>query len=142
MKAQEAVDILQKAIWRPGMEVRAHVVYSDPYSPALDTIAVELVFDTFDSSVVTPAYTPGGRETGKYTERRQVAPVGGLPVGDLDETQLLYRVLRMVREANEHEDREFLRVLKNGRWTAPFHPHNDDSNDLWDRLERKPVGWR
>jgi hypothetical protein len=56
----------------------------------------------------------------------------------MDENQLLYRVLGMIRDAQEHEDREFTRVRRNGQWTAPFHPHNRDGNDLWAGKGRRP----
>jgi hypothetical protein len=117
MRASEAVQIIREAIWRPGMQVIASSVTST-------VIEVEIVFDTYDSSNVT--------RDGKYWDRAMIAPSGMMPVGDLQTPEeLLYRVLAWVREAQEHEDREFLRVLRDGKWVAPFHPHNADGNYNW-----------
>lgn len=127
MRAQVAADIINSAIWRPGMMVRATVFGISEFLPDLDLLQVEIVFDTYDSSEVTP--------DGQYTVKRMVAPAGVMSTAYMTEDELLHRVLCMVREAQEHEDREFLRVLKDGRWTAPFHPHNDDTNRLWERME-------
>lgn len=131
MKAQEAADILNSAAWRPGMEIRARVVYTAPDLPIpeLEVIQVEVIFHTYDSSWPD--------DDGQYRVPRSIAPQGMLPVGDMDEEALLFAVLRMVAQAHEHEDREFLRVRKNGKWVAPFHPHNDDTDRLWERLVSK-----
>jgi len=124
MTPDQAVKILTEATWRPGMEIRASAEY--PWS-AIGSIVVEVVFHTYDSSYPDA--------DGGYRVPRSVAPSGVLSVTGLDEEALLHTVLRMVREAQEHEDREFLRVKRDGRWVAPFHPHNTDTDQAWERLE-------
>jgi hypothetical protein len=117
MRAAEAAQIIREAIWRPGIEVVATPVTGS-------VIEVEIVFDTYDSSYVT-------RE-GKYWDRAMIAPSGMMPVDSFATAdELLFHVLTWVREAQEHEDREFLRVWRDGRWHAPFHPHNPDGQDNW-----------
>ena len=136
MRATEAAEIIRNAVFRPGIKVNARAY--DPYSSYYDefyfsraqghadstVIELEIVFvDTYDSSYINDA--------GRYTRRASIAPTVTIDVKDLDEDQLLYRVIKWISEAQEHEDREFTRVKRNGRWTAPFHPHNDDGNRLW-----------
>jgi hypothetical protein len=143
MRATEAVEIISNATWRPGIKVNAKAY--DPYSSYYDefyfsraqghadstVIELEIVFvDTYDSSSVNAA--------GEYTRRANIAPSVTFDVRDMDEDQLLYRVLKWISEAQEHEDREFLRVRRGGRWVAPFHPHNRDGNDLWKNRGRQP----
>jgi hypothetical protein len=133
MRTQEAIHAINDAIWRPGVQVRA-----TPYQPLgyelpgyTSLIMVEVIFDTYDSSYVNDA--------GDYTRKAKIAPEGLVDVRELTEETLLYRVLQMVGEAQEHEDREFLRVRRNGQWTAPFHPHNRDGQQLWDSQGRKSA---
>jgi len=126
MKTDEAARLINQATWRPGMEVRATAEY--PFD-LIGAILVEIVLDTFDSSYPDA--------DGRYRVRRKIAPQGMLSVLMLDEEGVLHAVLKMVGQAQEHEDREFLRVKRNGQWVAPFHPHNDDTEAAWAALEGK-----
>jgi hypothetical protein len=130
MRAAVAISAVNGATWRPGL----HVVAMPDTFLSSDYIRVEVIFDTYDSSIVNDA--------GEYTRRIKVAPVFDVNVKYFEtEDELLFKVLSLVREAQEHEDREFLRVRrpdKTGwRWTAPFHPHNESGQRLWDSKGKK-----
>jgi hypothetical protein len=134
MKASEAIDLINnKAVWRPGTIVQARVYrdyLSDLLGPGYEQsihssyIEIGVGFDTYNSSVINA--------DGRYTERMTTMPYLPTDVSDIEtEDELLYRVLQFINLANEHEDREFCRVLRDGQWVAPFHPHRADGNEAW-----------
>lgn len=132
MKDYEAIKIINEAAWRPGMRVHARPYRT--YGSGGDYIEVSIGWDTYDSSVIS--------DEGEYTERAMIAPSGVMPVDDFQTSEeLLYQVLRWVRDAQEHEDREFCRVKRDGKWVAPFHPHREDGNALY-RNKGKAVPQR
>ena len=130
MHASEAIKIISEATWRPGVKVIAVEPFGYVRGHYGEEILLEIVFDTYDSD---PQYLT---EDGKYTRKINVGPQTALNVGNLDEGQLLFKILEFISFAQQHEDREFLRVKRNGKWIAPFHPHRNDGERLWARQGR------
>lgn len=127
MEAQAAIDLVNRAVWRPGVEVRARgyrggfaELMGFDWAPVTDTtkITVEFVFDTYDSSLIN--------DRGVYTRKITMSPRTVIDVNGRSETDVLGTVLADLAKVHEHEDREFCRVKdpETGRWVAPFHPHN------------------
>jgi hypothetical protein len=139
MNAEDAIDLVNRAVWRPGVEVRARryrgvvaellgLDYSD-FEHGTAKITVEFVFETYDSSVVS--------DSGVYRKRITMAPRTVIDVDGKSETDVLGAVLADLAVVHQHEDREFCRVKDaSGRWVAPFHPHND-TDALYERYARE-----
>jgi len=125
MQASEAIKIIDEAAWRPGVKVSASQSFG-----YYGVIELEIIFDTYDSD---PQFIT---EDGTYTRRAKIGPQTMLNVSDLDEGQLLFKILEFIAYAQQHEDREFLRVKRGDNWVAPFHPHRNDGERLWARKGR------
>lgn len=127
MKAQEAADLLNRTTFRPGWKIRARVTGSW-------TIEIRYVLETVDTSYPGP--------DGRYIVPRTLDQEVPVDVFSLDEHSLLRLVLTGIQILQEHEDREFLRIRRNGEWVAPFHPHNEAGQRAWavTEAERKMAG--
>lgn len=134
MRAIEAVEQIRNTAFKPGWRFEA-----SPYGG--DLVMVELLVSTVDTS---------------YPDadgicRRKITILGGdkvLNVRNLDESGVCYELLRLADEADEHENREFLKVRQpDGSWVAPLHPHTREGNRRWDQLsqpvlrDRQPSGY-
>jgi hypothetical protein len=117
-------------IFRPEWEIVAQ-----PHYWADDTIVVSYRLRTVDTSQVPDVRFP---PDGKYYtgEKMTLGPVtADIDVRGLTEDGVLYRVLQYIEQLQRHEDREFMRVWRDGRWVAPFHPHTYDGQVGWNALE-------
>jgi hypothetical protein len=121
MHANEAVRLVGNTIFPPGWNVQAM-----SYMDGMIILSYEL--RTYDSSVVT--------RSGQYTEPAHLAPATDVvDVRDLTADELLRKIVDRIQFINEHETREFVRTFRDGRWVAPFHPHNADGRRLWERTQ-------
>jgi hypothetical protein len=130
MKAAEAVRVINELAYRPGVKPQATDM-SWYVRDGRELVAIEFLMDTKDSSVVSAS--------GQYTRSITIAPGKAVDVASLTETDLLYKLVELDAEFQEHETREFLRVLKGGRWVAPFHPHNYDTDALFNQYQKGAV---
>jgi hypothetical protein len=123
MKTQEAIDLVNSTIFRPGWQITArHYAYGYGYSPG--KIEVHYRTETVDTSYPSTS--------GEYTVPRTIANENVHDVEGKTGDQLLRAILSDVRKMDEHEDREFLRVRQgNGSWEAPFHPHTNEGDRRW-----------
>lgn len=124
----EAVRLLNQTIFRPGWTVSAR-----PVKGGSDEVLVGIEVLTADSSFVSR----GGSYPVPLTERALFR----LSARDYESGEaLLFRVLGLTRDLQEHEDREFLRTwdATGERWTAPFHSHVPEGAQAWDRLQALP----
>jgi hypothetical protein len=139
VKGTEAVDLISRTTFRPGMKFSASAGsdYNSAYlydmlgsQPAgrSNYVTVYLSMKTKDTSHCDP--------DGEY--RREIG--NSFPsafwagdVTDMTENELLRAVLDKFHETIDmHEDREFLRVRQpDGTWFAPFHPHRADGDAAW-----------
>ena len=126
MRGSEAVRQIRNTAFKPGWEYQA-VPFHD------DLVMVDLFIDTVDTS---------------YPDadgicRRKTRIVGGtkvLDVSGLTETGLCFELLKLALDADEHEDREFLKVRQpDGSWYSPLHPHTPEGNRAWNDHLRKLV---
>lgn len=128
MKQDEAVTLLNRTIFRPGWRITAQ-----PQAGSSTRVQV-----TFDISTVDTSYPS---EQGAYEVPYVMKPPLRLDASRYDtEEDLLYRVLRAVSQHQEHEDREFMRVWRDGRWVANFHPHTDEGASNWERAGQAAYG--
>ena len=125
MKAAEAVRVIDGAVFHPDYRIRATAL--GRWAGGTETVAVEFLQRTYDSSDIDPA--------GNYYRKVTIAPLYDFDAAAMeDDSQVLFAVLGKLREMQDHENREFLRVRKGGSWKAPFHPHNTDGKALWRSL--------
>lgn len=121
MISGEAVKLLEEMIWRPGTEASYW-----PVGP--HHIGMEVLLRTFDSSP-----EPDGR--------LHIADITSPPVKirveGLTEEQVLGSALNAMLQIEAHEIREFFRRGNGG--PAPFHPHNTDGEEAWQRTRGLQV---
>jgi hypothetical protein len=130
MRAGEAVDLINSAIFRPGFKLSASMAGGYSYLRSFDSnrVSVFLQMDTVNTSYPDA--------DGEYRQRlRQPYPseILSVDVTDMTGNELLRKVLDTIHEqVDMHEDREFLRVRQpDGTWHAPFHPHRADGDAAW-----------
>jgi hypothetical protein len=140
MKGSEAVDLISRTTFRPGMKFSASAAgssynsaYNDIFGPrdsarSGNYVTVYLSMKTKDTSHCDP--------DGEY--RREIgnsypSAIWAGDVSDMTGNELLRKVLDKFHETIDmHEDREFLRVKQeDGTWFAPFHPHRPDGDAAW-----------
>lgn len=121
MRADEAVEQLRNTTFKPGWRFSA-----EPYSAHL--VRVDLTLRTVNTSYPSP--------DGQYLMPLTAGDDKLLSVAGLDEEDLCYELLRMAAYQDSHENREFLRVRRGGRWVAPLHPHTDAGIRAWERRNR------
>jgi hypothetical protein len=129
VNTQEAVRFLNNDVaWEPGVTVQAA-----PALPFKTGISVQITMAVIDSSSV--------REDGTYPSDAETELQSGfslLPYEYETREKLLYRMIREIAKMHEHDTREFTRVRdESGRWVAPFHPHREDGDELWNHGGRK-----
>jgi hypothetical protein len=138
VNTQEAVRFLNSDVaWEPGVTVKAvaDTTYSDfgyqrPYAGAIWVRVIMAVIDS--SSVREDGTYPSGPKTELHSEFTLQ------PYEYKTREKLLYRTIREIAKMHEHDVREFTRVRdESGRWVAPFHPHREDGNELWNHGGRK-----
>lgn len=146
MRAYQAVDLINRTTFRPGWKFSAkpsgyyspYSAYSSDYYPGQEsgsTIDLMITIETVDTSYPGP--------DGTYTVPRTLHHDVPLDVDRFEtEDDLLRHLLRYVREIDEHEDRELLRVRQeDGSYKAPFHPHREDGERRWRGDRRlRPLG--
>jgi hypothetical protein len=123
VNTQEAVRFLNNDVaWEPGVTVKAAA-----------GIWVVVTMAVTDSSSV--------RADGTYPSDAETELQSGfslLPYEYETREKLLYRMIREIAKMHEHDVREFTRVRdESGRWVAPFHPHREDGDELWNHGGRK-----
>lgn len=129
MTPEQAVETVNGTIFKPGWSFRArHSGYGE--------IHVDLLIRTVDTS-----YTD---DQGRFTVPLTTAVSDYVRVHDLDEAGLLAELLDIAARADEHENREFLKVRRSGRWHAPLHPHTTEGEMAWysHRLAKARAGAR
>lgn len=124
MKAEQAVEQIRGMIFKPGWRFRA--------SPYGSLVVADLIIDTVDSSHPSPSGKYPVPALGLYGGERVLDPAS------LDEAGVCAELLGLAAEKDSHENREFLRVLRNGRWVAPLHPHTPEGIANAARLGIKP----
>jgi hypothetical protein len=118
MKAVEAERIINSVAFKPGFRFAA--VATSEYE-----VGVGLYIETVDTSYPGP--------DGQCRKPIQVMPTVTINVRFRDYLGVLRALLDFDAETNSHESREFLKVRIDGRWEAPFHPHTDIGDELWER---------
>jgi hypothetical protein len=125
MKATEAVEQIRSTAFKPGWRFEGRHYGGD-------LVLVELLIDTVDTSYPDA--------DGVCRERIRI--LGGdklVNVAALDEAALCVELLAIADEADEHENREFLKVRQpDGSWKAPLHPHTNEGNAAWRRNRMRP----
>lgn len=124
----EAVSLINRTIFRPGWRLSAR-----PAPDSTTQVLAGIEVQTVDSSFLSR----GGDYQVPLTERALVL------VDSRDYATpeaLLFRLLGVIRELQEHEDREFMRVWDGEaeRWAAPFHEHSPEGQRAWDRMKALP----
>jgi hypothetical protein len=121
MKAEDAARLVNSLAFHPDYRITATAT---SYTGS-EYVYVEIDQRTYDSSEIDAS--------GRYYQRATVGPVSGFQSDGLDADGVIFEVLRCLQVHHDHEAREFLRAYRNGRWTAPFHPHNDDGKRNYER---------
>lgn len=119
METKEVVDTLSSLSYRPGWTFDAHL----PFSGNL------VIFEVTCRTVNTD------RDCARkgYSEPKVLAWQELLNADDYpDREALLSAVFGWLMAIELHESREFFRV-KSEDYAAPFHPHREDGNAMWDR---------
>jgi hypothetical protein len=117
MRAYEAADLVAGTIFKPGWRFSAR--------PRGTLVQVELDIDTVNTSYPGP--------DGRYRVPLSTYDEKLLNVDGMDEEDLCYELLKMAAGKDSHENREFLRVRRGGRWVAPLRPHTDQGIRAWAR---------
>lgn len=121
METMAAVSLVNSATFKPGWSFRA--------APGLvvGEIDVECTIRTVDTS--RPS------RDGEYVVPKVLEDEFSVKAARLTGMEILFFLLKRAREMDVHEDREFLRIPDGrGGWVAPFHPHTDDGNYLWESI--------
>lgn len=119
MQTPDAARLIKGLALRPGYELHASVL-------TYGWLELSLTFDTYNSN---ERYAPDYARGDKFT---RIAPPAEVYVADMSETDVLRTVMEYILTSEAHEWREFLRYrTSDGRWVAPFHPHQATGNRNW-----------
>lgn len=123
MTPEEAAEVIRRSRFRPGWTFRTAI---------LDRTRIRVMaeIDTYDTSYRD--------RYGRLTRPGTIAPLDRaiIDVTELDIAGLLHAVItQLVRVIDDHEDREMFVLPRDGRWSAPLHPHTEDGMRAWERLE-------
>lgn len=124
MRSEDAVEAVNKSIFKPGWKPTAYVL-DGPF------IYAGFLVDTYDTSYPDA--------DGKFRKPMSIPVLDVIDCDNIaDERELHYRLLMIAQESNIHEDREFLQIRQpNGTFRSLLHPHTDDGNWAWRRFERQ-----
>jgi hypothetical protein len=140
MRATEAVDLINRTIFRPGWEISA-LLMSDMFRRLDMGYGIA---DSYSSQILVEFHVQGHDTSypdrqGRYTKPMEINPNRPVDVSDMSELELLAWVKAQISLITEHEDLEYLRVRQpDGSWLAPFHPHRADRVAAWERARRHP----
>lgn len=129
MTPEEASELLNGVTFRPGWKITTQA-----HTWLHHELDIYVTLTTVDTSY--PGIDGEYRKPHKFTARRiiRVEP-------EDDEMVILKRFLDAAHELDWHEDREFLRVWRDGRWTAPLHPHTPEGEVNWVTLQENQPSY-
>lgn len=121
MSPEEAADLINnRFIFRKGWHFQA--------SAGIREVYVTFWLKTEDTSVVSPI--------GEYTKQVELDYPISFRTEGLDDAGVVYKLVSLIGQLQQHEDREFARVRQSdGSWKAPLHPHNPDGELAWMQAE-------
>lgn len=123
MRVDSAINLIDHLVYKPGWKFTAE----DHTNRFEGAIKLRIDYPAMDS----------GRDSAKngYDIPIPVTyAIFPMHVIDCDDVSLYRKILGCIMEIEEHEAREFLRVLPT-LW-APFHPHNIDGMRRWGDPEK------
>lgn len=127
MEVQSAVELVNQVIYKPGWNFEA-----EPHTPRFEgTISVCITYPAADSG--SNSFPEAWRDGFLHLVPGGAKARHPIVVSDVDDVGLYKRLIDVILDIEEHEAREFLRILPTG-W-APFHPHRVDGMRRWGKME-------
>jgi hypothetical protein len=133
MQAQQAIDVINNLAYKPGWEFSARPVptwFRDAYANVRgESLPEQMIVFSYKIETVN---TDRDNARSGYPEGRTLDADDPMDVTVFNgEDDLMFHLFQLIMELELHESREFFRRKDQG-WEAPFHPHKDDANELWE----------